>query len=658
MREGLFAIIGAARAPGTTIVLEDMAVPLDEFARMLTGLRSLFDKHGYTGRGQGVQYGHAAAGNVHFMLTADFTKQREIDRYAALIKDSVALVVGELHGSLKAEHGTGRAIAPFVEREWGAKAYSLMKRIKQLVDPEDLLNRGVLINDDPGVLTGNIKLTPPVSEVIDMCTECGFCESVCPSRLVTLTPRGRIQASRKHTALLAAGDGFAAAELRRQYQYGGIDTCAADGMCATRCPVGINVGDYTEQLRQERHHRFEASLGSVLAHRFAEVERIARGGLAMGALANRLRATQTLTKAVHRLIPFSPVWSPAMAGSPVAVFRAEESPEIAYFPACVTRIMGASTRGKPSVAETVLTVADRAGVKVRLAESVTGVCCGQIWGHRGYASGQRYMADRLVERMWEWSDGGRVPVMCDVTSCTQAIVCHVADQLSDSSREHYDQITVVDVVPWLADSVLPRLQVTRPKQSVALHPTCACVELGVDRQMRAIGDACAREAVVPMHWGCCGVAGDRGFMYPQLSDGAQRERTGRAGGAGIRRVLQPCPYVRDRPQRALGTGFRIARLPCRGGDPAVGPKRPSYQERQADRELRRDRQRGEPAWLRPMISSGRSATTGTSTRPLMTDLPGTTRRRAWSWRYGRRACAGCSRRHRHGCSTRVPVRAF
>jgi len=530
VREDLFAIVGGARTPGTTVLLEDMAVPLDEFAKLLLGLEALFAKHGYTEPGQGVQFGHASAGNAHFVLTADFTQQREIDRFMAFTEDSVVLVADKLNGSLKAEHGTGRAMAPFVSREWGDKAYSLMVRIKKLVDPGNLFNPGVLINDDPDIVSKNIKRTPPVSPRIDKCIECGFCEDVCPSRLVTLTPRGRIQASRKHTELLAKGDEAGAAELWHQYQYEGINTCAADGMCGTKCPVGINVAEYTAELRAERNNKAEISLGSVLARRYAAVETIARGGLAMGVLANKVHTMEVLTKAVHKLVPFSPVWSPAMGKSPKSVFRSEHAAEIVYFPACVTRIMGSSNLGKPSVAETVLTVADRAGIKVRLPKSVTGVCCGQIWEHRGYASGRRYMANHLVESMWEWSDSGQVKVMCDVTSCTKAILREVADQLTDENAERYRQITIVDIAPWLLKDVLPRLEVTRQKQNVALHPTCACVELGVDKQVQAIGAACAQEAVVPLHWGCCGIAGDRGFMYPELSDGAQRDEQAELAG--------------------------------------------------------------------------------------------------------------------------------
>jgi D-lactate dehydrogenase len=569
VREDLFAIVGGARQPGTTVVLEDVAVPLSEFAKLLRSLKALFAKHGYVGAGQGVQFGHARAGNVHFMLAADFTDQREIDRYVGFMKDAVELVADELNGSLKAEHGTGRAMAPFVSREWGEKAYSLMKRIKALVDPEELLNPGVLINDDPDVFSKAIKLTPPVSSLIDRCTECGFCEHVCPSRLVTMTPRGRIQASRKHVELLASGNEAAAEELWHQYQYHGINTCAADGMCATQCPLGINVGDYTAELRSSRNNWLEESLGTFLARRFSEVEAIARGGLLVGALANRIHSIEAVTKAVHRLIPYSPVWSPAIGKSPRRLSRAASRPEVVYFPACVTRIMGSSNLAKASVAETVLTVADRAGIKVRLPESVTGLCCGQIWGHRGYVGGERYMANHLVENMWDWSDEGRVPVMCDVTSCTHTILSALAPFLDDKNAQRYRQIKVVDIVSWLARDVLARLEITEPKGAVALHPTCASVQAGNDAEVQAIGKACALEAVTPLSWGCCGIAGDRGFIYPQLSDGAQRDEQAELAGRqfdGYYSVARTCEIgLSERSGRQFESIVYLVEETTRGG---------------------------------------------------------------------------------------------
>ena len=481
VREDLFGIVGGARTPGTTVLLEDMAVPLDEFARLLTGLEALFAKHGYTDPGQGVQYGHASAGNAHFVLTADFTQQREIDRFMAFTEDSVVLVADELNGSLKAEHGTGRAMAPFVQREWGDKAYSVMKEIKKLIDPGDLFNPGVLINDDPAVFSKNIKRTPPVSPRIDKCIECGFCEHVCPSRLVTLTPRGRIQASRKHAELLAKGDDSAATELWRQYQYRG------DQHLRSRWHVWDQVPGRDQRRRvlcrtacrtQQQGRGFSRLFAGTPLRRG---QRIARGGLAMGVLANKTHSMEALTKALHKLIPFSPVWSPAIGRSPTPVFRARGRSRDRLFP-CVRDADHGLLEPRKALGHRDRPYPRRpAGIKVRLPRSVTGVCCGRIWERRGYTAGRRYMANHLVESIWEWSDGGRVRVMCDITSCTKTILRDVVDQLTEANSERYRNITVVDIAPWLLEDVMPRLRVTRPKQSVALHPTCACVELG-DRQ--------------------------------------------------------------------------------------------------------------------------------------------------------------------------------
>ena len=249
------------------------------------------------------------------------------------------------------------------------------------------------------------------------------------------------------------------------------------------------------------------------------------------------------------------------------MFRREDAPEIVYFPACVTRIMGSSNLKKPSVVETVLALADRAGIKVRLPKSVTGVCCGQIWEHRGYASGRRYMANHLVESMWEWSDGGRVRVMCDVTSCTKTILRDVADQLTEANAERYRSITVVDVAPWLFEDVLPRLKVTRPKQSVALHPTCACVELEIDKQVQAIGEACAAASGDPRPLGLLRYGWRPRIHVPRTERRCPTRRARRAGRAILRWLLLGRPHLRDRPQPALRARVRVDRLPRGGSDP-------------------------------------------------------------------------------------------
>ena len=93
-----------------------------------------------------------------------------------------------------------------------------MKKIKQLFDPEDLLNPGVILNDNPWVHLENLKPLPEADPIIDKCIECGFCEVHCPSRDLSLSPRQRITAWRELKQLERDGnDGERAIEMVRAY---------------------------------------------------------------------------------------------------------------------------------------------------------------------------------------------------------------------------------------------------------------------------------------------------------------------------------------------------------------------------------------------------------------------------------------------------------
>ena len=178
---------GAKR--GTSVIFEDIAVPTDVLAPAALDLQALFRKHRYE---DGIIFGHAKDGNLHFVISQSFNDAAAIRQYEAFNLDLVEMVVGKYDGSLKAEHGTGRNMAPFVEAEWGGAAFEIMVRVKSLVDPGGLLNPGVLVNHDPDAHIKDLKSLPEVEEEVDKCIECGFCESLCPSRDLTLTPRQRI----------------------------------------------------------------------------------------------------------------------------------------------------------------------------------------------------------------------------------------------------------------------------------------------------------------------------------------------------------------------------------------------------------------------------------------------------------------------------------
>ncbi len=182
------------------------------------------------------------------MVTSDWRNPVDVEKYRDFTEDMVAAVLRH-EGTLKAEHGTGRVMAPFVERQWGAELYDVMKTVRKLGDPNGVLNPGTLLTDDSEGHMQHFKMMPPVDEWVDRCVECGYCEPTCPSADLTQTPRRRI-------ALLRSAEELPEAqrkELMKDYQYEAIDTCAADSLCLLACPLRIDTGVFMKGFRAKRH---------------------------------------------------------------------------------------------------------------------------------------------------------------------------------------------------------------------------------------------------------------------------------------------------------------------------------------------------------------------------------------------------------------------
>ena len=249
LRNGLYAKVAGTRRPGQTALLEDIAVPVENLAAVCEDLQQLFSEHNYP---ESIIFGHAKDGNIHFLVIEDFRNKAGLDRYEKFTEDMVTLVLNT-HGTLKAEHGTGRIMAPFVARQYGPDLYRIMRQVKKSVDPAGVLNRGTIITDDPKLHLKEVKLTPTVQDEVDRCVECGYCEPVCPSRDLTLTPRQRIVMQRAIAQARADGDEVLATDLEERATYPVVQTCAVDGMCQTNCPVHINTGDLVRRLRAEHN---------------------------------------------------------------------------------------------------------------------------------------------------------------------------------------------------------------------------------------------------------------------------------------------------------------------------------------------------------------------------------------------------------------------
>ncbi|MGW8975875.1 FAD-binding and (Fe-S)-binding domain-containing protein [Streptomyces platensis] len=517
-RKAFVTAVGGSRPPGTTLITEDFAVPPARLAEAGTALLELQSRHGF----DAAVAGHAAHGNLHFLLAFDASKPAEVARYAAFMDEFCRLTVERFDGSLKAEHATGRNIAPFLELEWGPRATELMWRIKETVDPHGILAPRVLLDRDPRAHLRGLKTLPRVEARADPCIECGFCEPACPSGDLTTTPRQRI-VLRREMLRQPAGSPVTAA-LLDAYGYDAVDTCAGDSVCQLACPVGIDTGALMKDFRHRRHTPREEWIAAQSARRFKAVEQAAR--LAVAA-ADRIgaRLLRPVTGAARKAVrpDLVPEWLPRMPGAAPRtrpVTRRVGAAAV-YYPACVNRIFGPPA-GFPglSLPEAVVAVSRRAGRPVWIPPDVAGTCCATIWHSKGYRRGTEVMANRIVEAAWGWTAGGRLPLVVDASSCTLGLAHEVAPYLTPGNRALHKELTVVDSVVWAAEELLPRLETVRAVGSAVLHPTCAMEHLGDAAQLRRVAEACAREVVVPDDVGCCAFAGDRGMLHKELTESA------------------------------------------------------------------------------------------------------------------------------------------
>jgi D-lactate dehydrogenase len=518
VRKGLYAAVAANRPAGTSALLEDIAVPVAALLTVCENLVELFRRHDYE---ENVIFGHAKDGNIHFMLNERFDQTEQLDRYVAFTEDMVDLVL-ENGGTLKAEHGTGRVMAPFVRRQYGDELYSVMQEVKRLCDPANILNPGVLLNEDPRSFVSHLKVAPTVEKEVDRCVECGYCEPVCPSQDLTLTPRQRIVLRRELADARAAGDDALVRELEADYQYDGVETCAVDGMCQTACPVSIDTGDLIRRLRTESNGPLKKVGWKQAAKHWGPITRI--GGLVLS-VAKSIPApfAPKATTAARALfgsetVPLLGIDLPK-GGIPRKP-RASQNAQAVYFSSCMNSIFGPA-EASPGVRTAILKLCDRTGVEVTIPEGIQNLCCGTPWKSKGMTAGYHEMRDRVLPVLWEVSKGGQLPIIVDGSSCTEGL-----DVMVESAPERFRSLRIVDAVVFVDEQIMPLLTVNSRIASLALHPTCSSTRLNINGPLTRLSQAVAHEVVIPDGWGCCGFAGDRGMLHPELTASAtEREAT-------------------------------------------------------------------------------------------------------------------------------------
>ena len=517
IRKGLFPSVGAMRRSGTTVIIEDVAFPVTRLGEATRDLRNLFHRHGYD---EAIIFGHALEGNLHFVFAQDFNEPSEVERYAAFLDGLTSMVVGAYDGSLKAEHGTGRNMAPFVELEWGREAYQLMQEIKQIFDPGNILNPGVILNPDRRIHVRNLKPLPEADPIVDKCIECGFCEVHCPSRQLTLTPRQRIAAYREIVRRRGKDiDGVSSGILEAAFEYDGDETCATDGLCATSCPVAIDTGQLIKHLRAQRHGRSSRFVAGLLARNMSLVTSVMRISLNAVHGAHRVLGTRIMSAAAQSMRRISgnhiPLWNRWMprGASGITMTRKPSAAgdRVVYVPSCINRSMGppASTSFPASLTATIDKLLRRTGYDIVYPEDLSSLCCGMAFASKGFVAEGDAKLQEMERAVLDASDDGNLPVLMDMSPC----LLRMKEGMSPSLR-------LFEPVEFSREFLIHRLDVKRIPGPIAVHSTCSARKMGLESSLIDLARSCAEEVIVPDGIECCGWAGDRGFTVPELNASA------------------------------------------------------------------------------------------------------------------------------------------
>ena len=553
IRSGIFPSVGGTRPAGTSCLIEDVAFPIESLPEATVKLQKLIADHGYT---DACIYGHAFEGNYHFILNQSFADEHEVARYAEMMRDVAKLVVEDYDGSLKAEHGTGRNMAPFVKYEWGEKAYEAMRELKAIFDPDGLLNQGVIFNEDPECFIKCLKPLPVLSfdydsvpdgghylinpekstakETIEQvkrankCIECGFCEVNCMSCGLTLSSRMRIAVQREICELEATGKNpERAATLRKQYKYYGDQTCATDGLCSTSCPMKINTGELTHIIRQMdmNHNKTGYKIGEFAANHMAGIKSGLRVVLDAAHLGHITLGPTLMTHVCRTMNKMGmPLWTTAMPKkkrqpkkSDLTQFIIEKSiPQkkeehselkVVYFPSCINQTMGQSkAHGKKhDLVDEVIQLLAKAGYETIFPKGMERMCCGQIWESKGMLDIADRKSAELEQALWEASEHGKYPVLCAQSPCLHRM------------RKVMSKMKLYEPAEFIMKYLVPCLDFHPIDRPIALHITCSTRQMGVADDLIALAKMCSNNVFLPEGVGCCGFAGDRGFTFPELN---------------------------------------------------------------------------------------------------------------------------------------------
>jgi len=498
IRKGLYPTLGSLRKTGTSIITEDIAVDAENLASAIRDLKHIFHTREFH---DGVIFGHAKDGNLHFITSVDLDKATGVRNYEGMMNDLSEMTLEKFNGSLKAEHGTGRNMAAFVEAEWGGPLYENMWKVKSLADPLNILNPDVLLSRNKKIHMNDLKPMPQVHQEVDQCIECGFCERICPSRGLTLTPRQRIAVLRESKlSAIPKSD-------MDSYNYAMKDTCATDGLCELECPVNINTGIMVKFLRYESNSRH--GLITFLSNHFKMVVSLARLGVKVGLFFEYIFGTRLIRKIISWInspfkqsILFWPKngFNLARKIDPTSVINSQT--QYIIFPSCASRILASDETGTSS-SEYLVKIAASSGINIKVFQDYDDYCCGMAFDSQGYKDTGNEMKHKLIDRLMDESDSGKIPIVLDMSPCTQFL------QNTDSNLEFIDSVQFLSILK-------EKLEFNPIDDSIYVHPVCSSQKMGTADDIISLAKLCSQSIETTLEPFCCGTGGDRSIQFPEL----------------------------------------------------------------------------------------------------------------------------------------------
>lgn len=516
IRKGILPIVGGQRRKGTTVITEDVCFQIEDFTKGIEMLTELFHKYDFVDGG--VIFGHALSGNVHFNITPDFNDPKDTKNFGDLVKEMSERVSG-FGGSLKAEHGTGRMVAPFVEMEWGRKAYAINRRIKAIFDPTRILNPDVMITDDPDVYKKNLKAQCVIDDAFTICMECGFCEKHCPSRNLTLTPRQRIALLRETKRLENEGNFTLASELRKGYEYFGVETCAACSMCKGLCPLSIDTAQIALSMR--RIDPPAPELAKKIYDNFSTTLQMCRAGVSLEGIAGSIitqKAISKITEGLHGVTgvtPYVPKTTPKANRYKLKNrIKPTNFEKVVYFSTCANRAFKPNQGydDDRSLQQVVESLCNKAHIDIIYPEHIENLCCGLSF--ENYDDVHERAVKDLHDALMKASQNGKYPIVIDHSACFNHAFKHMPD------------LEINDISEFLCKYVVPHLDIEKCDERVIVHKQCKIKSLGKSQYIEDLARLCTDHVFNIKSFACDGFAGQKGFFTPELNKAATKDLAG------------------------------------------------------------------------------------------------------------------------------------